>query len=223
LIWFTLARLPFAAGRTFATLLPLATFLAFRPFGALLALKALLALAAVFARLTRFAAFTAALGAETVAAAAIAATTKITVATLELAVLLALAEFRVSLIAGFGVGFALAAFALAGAIFVAFILGFGAEALANLRRRHRRLHAAHEAEIVIRVLHVVFAQHTVARGSRVARELQIALIDRRGVAANLAAFRAIALHGAVGVLIVIIVVMPTTAARLPTATTLTLH
>src|SRR5690606_1393978 len=141
--------------------------------------------APLFARLTRLARFSglplvaafAAFRTETVAAAAIAATTEIpitTIAAIELLLAFALREIDVRLFAASlsCVSLTLAAFAVGAAFFIAFVIVIEALAV-HLLHRHCRLHLAHQPEIVIGVLHVVLAQHTVARRRRVARKLEI--------------------------------------------------
>jgi len=230
--WLTLAARTLAAFRTFRAL---------RAIAALAALKT--GLTAFFARLTRltrfagFAWFTtfalltafAALRAETVAAAAIvAATAEITVATIttiELLLALALWEISVGLLAAAvgGLGFALGAFAIDAALLIAFVIVLEA-IVVHLLHRHRGLHLTHEAEIVIGVLHVIFAEHAVAGRRCVAGELQIAFKDQGCVATHLAALRPVTLHRPIGMEIsatAAAVVM--TAAGLTTAASLTLH
>ncbi len=234
------ARLTFTARRAFAAFLALSTFWTIAAFAALCAnfadiLMRLTSLARFtrFMRLTAFlllsAAFTA-IGAETVATAAIvAATAEISIPTtiataiiaIELLLLaLPLREVCVGLVAA---ALACMRFTLA-ALFIAFVIVFEA-IVVHLLHRHGGLHLAHEPEIVIGVLHVIFAEHAVARRRRVARELQIALQDQRCVSAHLAALGTVAFHRPIGMEIstttAAAVVM--TAAGFTTAASLTLH
>jgi hypothetical protein len=190
-------------------------------------------------RLTRFAIVTllttlrATLGPETVAAAAIvAATAEIAIATtiaaIELLLAFALREICVGLFAAAirTLGIAFTAFTVA-ALFIAFVIVIEA-IVVHLLHRRRRLHLAHEPKIVVGVLHVIFAEHTVPRGRCIPGELQIALKDHGGVAAHLATLGPIALHRSIGMVVsttatttAAAVVM--TAAGLTTAASLTLH
>lgn len=181
----------------------------------------------VIASFARLSALSATFGTEAIAATTIAASTEIAVAaTVKLPVLFALWKIRIWLVAAaFGRNLALGAFIIRATFFVAFIVWLGVEALAQLRSGHSWLHRAHHAEVMIGVLQIILAQHPISRGGRIARELQVTLVNHRGVTANLHLW-AIALHGAVRVVVVVIiavVVMSTTAARLTTAATLTLH
>jgi hypothetical protein len=47
----------------------------------------------------------------------------------------------------------------------------------RLRRRRGRLHGAQQAEIMVSVLKVIFAEHAIPRGCRIPRQLQIALMN----------------------------------------------
>ena len=101
-------------------------------------------------------------------------------------------------------------------------LRFAAETF-GLRRRRRRLHLPHQPEIVVGVLQIVLAQHPVARSGRVARQLQVALVNERGRAAEFGV-RSIGLERAIGrVVSAAAVIVMTAAARFTTAAPLTLH
>ncbi|UPT61209.1 MAG: hypothetical protein M0D54_12205 [Hyphomonadaceae bacterium JAD_PAG50586_4] len=244
------ARFPRFAGLTFAARGTFAAFLALNTFwGGFSALKS--GFAAFFTRLARFTTgfagllrltrltivtllttLWATLGTETVAAAAIvAATAEIaftaTVTTIKLLLAFALREIGVGLFAAAicTLGFGLAAFTLA-AIFVAFVIVIEA-IIVHLLHRHGRLHLADESKIMVSVLHVIFAEHTVPRGRCIAGKLQIAIKDHGGVAAHLTTLGPIALHRPIGMVVsttattTAAVVM--TAAGLATAASLTLH
>jgi hypothetical protein len=180
-------------------------------------------------RLAIIATFAGAFRTETVAATAIvAATAEIAIATtIELLLAFALREISVGLFAAAigALGFGLAAFTLA-AIFIAFVIVIEAFVV-HLLHRHGRLHLAYQSKIMISVLHVIFAEHTVPRGRCIAGELQIALKDQGGVAAHLATLGPIALHRPIRMVVsttattAAAVVM--TAAGLTTAASLTLH
>ncbi len=247
--WFTrFAGLTFAAWGTFAPFLALNTFR-----GGFTALKS--GFAAFFARLawlstgfawllrltrlaivallaTPKATLRATFGTETVAATAIvAATAEIaiatTVTTIELLLAFALGEICVGLFAAAipSLGFGLAAFSFA-ALFIAFVIVLEA-IVVHLLHRRGRLHLAHEPKIMVGVLHVIFAEHTVASGRCIAGELQIALKDHGRIAAHLAALGPIALNRPIRMVVsttattAAAVVM--TAAGLTTAASLTLH
>jgi len=96
----------------------------------------------------------------------------------------------------------------------------GQFARGDLRHRTLRLQGAQDAEIVFGVLHVVFGQHPVAAGGRIAAELLIALIDRLGVAADLDVLRALGIPRPVRIAAVGVA---GTAAGLSVAPALTLH
>jgi len=75
------------------------------------------------------------------------------------------------------------------------------------------------------VLEIVLAKHPVARTLRVARELQVALVNVRGGAAKLGV-RTIGLKLAVWVMVpalIVVMEVATTAARLTATAPLTLH
>jgi hypothetical protein len=117
------------------------------------------------------------LAAFTVGTEAVApATTTASAIAVETALLLASV-----LLFAFAVAFAFTArIAFAAGVFLTVELSFVSAGKAvglGLRRRHGRLHRTHETKIVICVLEIILAQHPVARGRRIARELQIALID----------------------------------------------
>ena len=108
------------------------------------------------------------------------------------------------------------------ALFFAFELLLGAVAF---RRRRRRggLHQPHEAEVMIRMLQIILAQHPVARGRRITRQLQVAFIDVRGRTTDLGV-RPIAFHGPVGVsAAAALMIVMMSAAWFTTAAPLTLH
>jgi len=71
----------------------------------------------------------------------------------------------------------------------------------DLRRRPLRLDGAQQPEIMLGVLQVVLAQHPVAGGGGVARQLLVLLEDRLGVAAHLYAFGPVGIEGPVCVLL----------------------
>lgn len=75
---------------------------------------------------------------------------------------------------------------------------------------------------MVGVLEIILAQHPVARRRGIARQLEIALINVRRRTSDLYV-RPVALHRPVGVLVVAVVMMMTTAAWLTTAAPLTLH
>jgi hypothetical protein len=87
------------------------------------------------------------------------------------------------------------------------------EAILCGRRRHGGLHRAQDAEIMLRVLQIAFRHHPIARGTGVARQLQIFFIDRGGVAAHFNV-RPIAFKATVGLVV---------SAGLTTPAALTLH
>jgi hypothetical protein len=88
--------------------------------------------------------------------------------------LLALREVDVGLIAVLGVRlFALGAIVLACALVVS--LAFALIEAVRLRRRLGGLRCTPKAEVVVGVLQIIFAEHTIARTGGVARELLIAL------------------------------------------------
>jgi hypothetical protein len=162
---------------------------------------------------------------RTEAIAPAAATTEVAVA-LEIAfALLALAallarELALGLLAIFG-GARLDDFTLGRALFIAFLIAV-AKAIDLRLHRHGRLHRAQQTEIMVGVLEIILAQHAVAGAGGVARILQIAFVDQRRWAAHFRALRTAALHRAVGILVMMIVM---SAARLTTSATapLTLH
>ena len=175
--------------------------------------------AAFAATLFTFAAFFAA-RTETIAAPAPASA--LAIATAIKLLLLALREFDVRLIGAFGGDgvITVRAFTFCATLVTVFIILIVAKIC--LWRRRGRLHQSHKAEIMIGVLEIILAQHTVTRRRRVARQLEIALIDMRRRTANLYV-RPVALHRPIRVLIIPVVMMMTTAARLTTAAPLTLH
>jgi hypothetical protein len=71
----------------------------------------------------------------------------------------------------------------------------------NFGRRLGRLHGAHDPEIVLGVLQVVFSQNAVAGGRRVAGELLVLFENVLGVAAHLHAVRAVGIERPVRVLL----------------------
>jgi hypothetical protein len=92
----------------------------------------------------------------------------------------------------------------------------------SLRRRHRRLHLPQQTEIMISVLEIILAQHSIAGGGRIARVLQVALVHDRRRAPNLGIVRAVAFHRPVRV-VVVVVLMPAATTWSPAAAALTLH
>jgi hypothetical protein len=208
---------------------------AFRALTAILTLSALLiALGAIAALSALFAVFATAFAFATLAIRPVtvaAATTTAEAILAALGVLLMLRTlllelaFRLLALAARGFGFAaLGAFGLRRFIFSVEIRLVG-EAVLLHWGRHRRLHLAQEAEIVLGVLEEIFRRHPVAGRLRVARHLQVALIDERRRPADFP-LRAIALHRPVRVLMtatLVVMVMTTATARLTTAATLTLH
>jgi hypothetical protein len=91
-------------------------------------------------------------------------------------VLVALAA-KLGLVAAFG------CFAARGLV-LALVFAAFRKPLARLRQRHSRLHRAPQPEIVVGVLQVILAQDAIAGTRRIARQLQIALIDVGGRPAN---------------------------------------
>jgi hypothetical protein len=176
------------------------------------------ALGALLARaLARFAAFAFAIGPIAVAPAAPA--TELAFAALELLRLLALREFDIRLLRRrVGGGLALlGSFGFRRGFFVAFEIPLVGEAIRRRLHRHRGLHGAHEAEVVICVLQVILAQHAIAGARGVARQLQVSFVNVRSRATDLY-LRAIALQRAIGL---VMIVVP--AARFAAAASLTLH
>ncbi len=118
-----------------------------------------------FAAFARFkpAAFAFAFWTETAAAVAVAATAWVAFATgaLLLRTLLTLRVFGAGLIVTIATGLSFFTALALGTLVVAFIIAI-VEVLLLLLHRHGRLHRANETEIVIGVLRVVLAQHTVA-------------------------------------------------------------
>ncbi len=75
-------------------------------------------------------------------------------------------------------------------------------ALQEFRHRPLRLHLADHAEVVLRMLQVVFGQDAVAGRIGVAGQLLVFFVDGLGVAAHLGAFGSVRLVGPVGVVLI---------------------
>lgn len=200
-------------------LLAARTLFARRTFGALLAFAATLAsFTAAFAFFAFVAAIAAAAATPPASAVAFAA-----FALLELALLLALVEFGFGLIAFAAFAF-IGAFGLSAHFLVTFSIIVAEAVIELLGGRRRWLHRAHQTEIMVGVLQVVFAQHAITGACRIARQLQIALKDVSGRPADFRV-RTVALHRAVWLMMMaaVVVMSTTTTAWLTAAAPLTLH
>ena len=89
--------------------------------------------------------------------------------------------------------------------------------------RSGRLHGAQQAEVVLGVLQIVFAQHAITGSRGVPGELLILFEDGLRVAAHLDAFRAVGVKRSVGVLRLGFAATAATAAAAAIASALTLH
>jgi hypothetical protein len=186
---------------------------------------------ATFIAFARFktAAFAFAFRTEAIAAVAVAATALIAFTACALLWAFALRIVGIGLVVA-AVLSVFSAFAFGPALVIAFIIAvIEAVVLLLLLHRHGGLHRAHETEIVIGVLHVVFAQHTVARTGGVASELQVAFKNVGGRTTDLD-LGSVALERPVRVVVsataaatLATVIIATTAARLTAAAPLTLH
>jgi hypothetical protein len=199
------------------------TLLAARPIFARRTVRTLLAFAAFARFAAAFATFFAFVRAIAVAAAT-AATAFATTFTVELLLrLLALREFNVRLIALAAAFTAFGRFGLGARVFVALGFVVAIAVVHLLGRRRSWLHRPPQAEIVICVLQIILAQHAIAGTRRIARELQIPLMDVSRRPAHFY-FRAVAFHLPVRVLLMVVSVMTAaTTTWLTAAAPLTLH